>query len=348
MGQFAVVDPTAFFGGYVMLHNEGMEDHFMMGTDHASQRGQHIFADFMKTDVHLNNAPSQNYQQAHHHLDAMTLNRSQSVLLPPQTQIFGIPSSGLIDPNPLGVSNSLGGVHGFDQFAQGFDRNERQTGRQAKSNPMMDPFFDASDEELSSIEQSRDHGDAYNTQHGFNPYEQAKRLALQHQNIQAANPKQSRPSAHFESPLEILTPLNAKQNAVRNGLAMEHGTSTPSHFLSAVDIATRGQQQGVQMPPEHVERQQLSVGRIYGVDPLGLSARFTGGDRQQDNSEGVPQMVHSGHELSNLQENFGNTPSGLLCAGESHRQHLSVSRWNLDEAAPGQTNQSGSLTEQIY
>lgn len=46
--------------------------------------------------------------------------------------------------------------------------------------------------------------------------------------------------------MEILTPLNAKQNAGQNA-NMGLGASTPNHFMSGVEVAARGHQQATQM-----------------------------------------------------------------------------------------------------
>lgn len=52
-----------------------------------------------------------------------------------------------------------------------------------------------------------------------------------------------------------------------------------------------------------------------------------------------------------MRANFGNTPASLMGphGGDPHRQHLSVSGWNLDEhMAQGQPNQAAQSSDQVY
>lgn len=99
------------------------------------------------------------------------------------------------------------------------------------------------------------------------------------------------------------------------------------------------------MPP-HVDQNQLSVNRIYGNDPLGMSVGYTGGDRQ-DSSAVAPSVAQASHHgMSAMRATFGNTPNALMsngqqCVADTHRQHLSVSGWNLEDGHghQGQANQ---------
>ena len=80
-------------------------------------------------------------------------------------------------------------MHEFEQFGSSYEhanqhaqmatRQSRSQNKSAIAAQIIDPFFDESAEELSSIEQSQAGVDAYGEQQlGYNPYEQAKRQAL--------------------------------------------------------------------------------------------------------------------------------------------------------------------------
>lgn len=123
---------------------------------------------------------------------------------------------------------------------------------------------------------------------------------------------------------------------------------TPSHFMSGVDVGNdraamaHGHEEHLQPNPHHNyhQAQQLSVGRMYGADHLGMSAGYQVDGRQDISGAGNSiAMHHPEHDLSNMRGTFGNTPAGMMHGhhADPHRQHLSVSGWNLDEQVAAQS-----------
>lgn len=137
------------------------------------------------------------------------------------------------------------------------------------------------------------------------------------------------------------------------------GQTTPSNFMSGVEIAgatVAGLGRGSTAMDAMVgaanaadNQHQLSVSRLCGngaADPFTLSDAAGFHQHHGGRDVVVHNMDESGqnhhNELSNMRRAFMNTPAGLLSHGqvyqhqtEAHRQHLSVSGWNLDDPVGG-------------
>ena len=158
------------------------------------------------------------------------------------------------------------------------------------------------------------------------------------------------PAGFFVSPMgaDMHTPQGKQDGPSGRAvpmITMIGQEGTPSHFMSGVEVGGdrpnmahghHGEHLQPHNNPHHHQAQQLSVGRMYGADPLGMSAGYPVDGRQEVSGQGHSiALHHPEHDLSNMRGTFGNTPAGMLGGhhNDPHRQNLSVSvsGWNLDD-----------------